>query len=117
VLNNLGEAYWRLGRLEEAEPLLRQALVVKERSLSVAAPSIANTLNALAGVLRDRNQPAASEGFYRRALAIRTASPGAGNRDLLETLRDYANLLRRAGRQGEAAELTARADRLASGGD
>jgi tetratricopeptide (TPR) repeat protein len=106
-----------MGRLDEAEPLLRQALVIKERSLAGAAPSIANTLNALAGVLRDGNQPAASEGFYRRALSIRTVSPGAGNRELVETLRDYAELLRRLGRQGEAAELTTRAERLASGGD
>jgi tetratricopeptide (TPR) repeat protein len=105
-----------MGRLDEAEPLLRQALVVKERSLSAAAPSLANTLNALAGVLRDGNRPAVAETFYRRALSIRTVSPGSNNRDLVETLRDYAEFLRRTGRQSEAAELAGRADRLASGG-
>jgi hypothetical protein len=63
-------------------------------------------------VLRDTRRGPEAEELYRRALGIRTAAPGAGNEALIETLRDYAVLLRRSGREREAAELEGRASRL-----
>ncbi|MEP6551585.1 MAG: tetratricopeptide repeat protein, partial [Gemmatimonadales bacterium] len=69
----------------------------------------ANTLNALAGVLRDERRFAEAEPFYRRALDIRERAFGSDNRDVKETLRDYAQLLRSNARNREAARLEARA--------
>jgi tetratricopeptide (TPR) repeat protein len=66
-------------------------------------------LNALAGLLRDQGRYREAEPLYRRALDIREKSAGTNPRYLVETLRDYGELLRRTGRAKEAARLEARA--------
>ncbi|HLB55366.1 MAG TPA: serine/threonine-protein kinase [Gemmatimonadales bacterium] len=108
IYNNLGETYWKLQRYREAEPLFRRALAIKDSVLSPGHPSIAVTLNGLAGLLRDQGRFTEAEPLYRRALEIREAL-GRTSRETAETLRDYAELLRRAGRAGEAARLAERA--------
>ena len=80
--------------------------------LATGNASIATTLHALAGLLRDEGRFREAEPLYRRALEIREKTAGANPRDVVETLKDYALLLRRAGRNGEAAKLDARAAQL-----
>jgi tetratricopeptide (TPR) repeat protein len=90
---------------------LRRALAIKEQILVPGEPSIAVTLNALAGVLRDQRRYPEAESLYLRALAIRQKAFGPKNANVAETMNDYAELLRQTGRAREASDLTARAGR------
>jgi len=105
LVNNRGEALWKLKRYREAEPLLREALAKKEKKLGPDHVRTSSTLNALAGLLRDEGRYREAEALYKRALQIREK---AAPQDVPETLRDYAELLRRAGRSAEAAQVEAR---------
>jgi Tfp pilus assembly protein PilF len=87
---------------------LRRALKIKETRLGRGDPSLAITLNGLAGVLRDSGRPAEAEVAYRRALDIRRRAFKPGNADLTETVNDYGKLLRETGRTSEADALYAR---------
>jgi hypothetical protein len=60
-------------------------------------------------LLRDATRYAEAEPLYQRALAIREKAFGAAHPDVGETLRDYAELLRRMGRTGESAQMLTRA--------
>ena len=95
ALNNLGETHWKLGHLAAAEPLLRRALAAKRARLAPGHASVATTLHALAGVLRDAGRPDEAEPLYREALAIREAAFGPDDRSVAETRADWA-VLRRA---------------------
>lgn len=108
VLNNIGETQWKLGRLAEAESLLRRALAIKTQRLAPRDPSVAVTLHALGGVVAARGDPRAAEGYLRRALDIRAAVYPAGHRSVAESARALADLLRRAGRQADAAAIERR---------
>jgi len=111
LYNNIGEIYWKLGRRAEAEPLLRKSLAGKEKVFPPGDPRISTTLHALGGVLRDEGRFRDAETYYRRALAIRE-KPTANPAEAVETLLDYAELMRRSGRTTEASRLTARANEL-----
>ncbi len=115
-MNNLGETYWKLKRYADAGPMLQRALAIKERTLAPSDPSIAITLNALAGVFRDQGRFAEAESDYKRALAIREKAFGSKHPSVAETLTDYAQLLRRTGREREAAAMVARVRRTGSDG-
>jgi non-specific serine/threonine protein kinase/serine/threonine-protein kinase len=110
-LNNLAETHWKLGHAAEAEALFRRALAVKER-VTPGHPSVAVSLNGLAGALRDAGRLAEADTLYRRALAIRERAFGPAGAPVAETLRDWAALLRRAGRVDSAVALEARAARI-----
>jgi non-specific serine/threonine protein kinase/serine/threonine-protein kinase len=108
LYNNIGETYWKLSRRAEAESLLRKALAGKEKVFPPGDARVATTLHALGGVLRDEGRFREAEAYYRRALAIREQAPG-NSQEAVETLRDYAELMRRSGRAAEGARLEARA--------
>jgi tetratricopeptide (TPR) repeat protein len=107
VIGNEGEVLWKLKRLDEAEPLLRQALAMKERLYAPGHASIAISQHALAGVLRDGGKLTEAEALYRRAIEIRETANNPG--DLAESLRDYAALLRTSARADLAAQYEQRA--------
>jgi tetratricopeptide (TPR) repeat protein len=84
-----------MGKFPEAEPAFRRALAIKEKTLAPGHPSIAVTLNGLAGLLRDERRYAEAAPLYRRALDIRIKALGDSSSDTQETRRDYAELQRR----------------------
>ena len=88
--------------------MFSRALEIKEARLERGDPSIAITLNGLAGVFRETGRRAEAEAAYKRALAIRERAFKPGNADLAETVADYAGLLRETGRVREAEVLSAR---------
>ena len=71
TLDILGRVYNSLGRFEEAEAALKEALALKEKSLGKNHRFVAETLNSLADLYyvwkRDSED---IEGLYRRALEI-----------------------------------------------
>jgi tetratricopeptide (TPR) repeat protein len=75
-LNNLARLLQATNRLAEAEPLVRRALAINEKSYGQDHPSVANRLNNLAMLLQATNRVAKAEPLMRRALAIFEASLG-----------------------------------------
>jgi hypothetical protein len=62
------------GDFESAFELLRSAAAVQEEELGPLHPDLANTLNNLAVVAEKTGHPSEAETFYRRAVAIASAS-------------------------------------------
>jgi hypothetical protein len=69
----------RTNRLAEAEPLMRRALAITEKSYG---PEHAAALNNLAALLKDTNRLAEAESLMRRALAIDEKSLGPEHPDV-----------------------------------
>jgi hypothetical protein len=63
-----------IGDLASAEELLRGAARLQEDALGPLHPDLANTLNNLAIVAEKAGRPGEAETFYRRAVAIASAS-------------------------------------------
>ena len=69
-LNNLAALLKATNRLAEAEPLMRRALAIDEKSFGPEHPDVARDLNNLAQLLQATNRLAEAEPLMRRALAI-----------------------------------------------
>ena len=67
----LVDLYVAEARFDEAEPLARQALEIRERLPVSDQMEVSRSLTALAGVLLGRSKLADAEGFLRQALEIR----------------------------------------------
>lgn len=93
----------RLDRFTEAEEVYRRALAVVEKAFLPGHPRRDAALNALGLFLEGRGRYGEAEALYKRALAEETSS---GRRS--EAGRNYASLLRRQGREAEAAAAEAR---------
>jgi tetratricopeptide (TPR) repeat protein len=64
-------------RLAEAEPLMRRALAIDEKSYGPDHPNVAIRLNNLASMLQATNRLAEAEPLMRRALEIDEKSYGS----------------------------------------
>ena len=78
-LNNLARLLQDTNRLAEAEPLMRRALAIDEKSYGPDHPNVAIHLNNLAQLLQDTNRLDEAQPLMRRALAIFEKSLGAGH--------------------------------------
>jgi serine/threonine-protein kinase len=85
VLVQLGWAVLEQGRLEEGEELAEQALAVHGSAPAADDAGVANALDLLGSVLRERGDPAGAESVCVRALAIRERVPGPEHDDLVAT--------------------------------
>ncbi len=102
-----------MGRHEEAEALLRQALVTFEREHDDY--EIAMTLGNLAAVHQQRGDLGAAALMHRRALSIKERVLGPEHPELATTLSNLATTLHALGRTGEAVPYMRRALALAEG--
>jgi tetratricopeptide (TPR) repeat protein len=109
LMNDLGVLLRAKALHAEAEPLLRRALAIGERSLGPDHPHVAIRLNNLASLLRDTNRLAEVEPLLRRALAIGERSLGSDHPDVATALNNLAGLLQATNRLGEAEPLMRRA--------
>ena len=131
-LNNLGALLLAKSRfkkveveqslLKEAEPLLKQALEIREAKLGQDHPDTAVSLNHLGVLLRVQGLPEEAEGLHRRALAIREAAALAireaapmrpNHPDVAQSLNNLAESLRAQRRFEEAEPLYCRRGRSA----
>jgi tetratricopeptide (TPR) repeat protein len=88
------------GRYAEAEPLLRRALAIDERSLGPDHPSVARDLNNLAVLLRATNRLAEAEPLMRRVVQIFAAftrATGHPHPHLEAAFANYRALLQASG--------------------
>ncbi|WP_437542208.1 tetratricopeptide repeat protein [Sorangium sp. So ce367] len=99
----------RAGRYDEAIPLARRALELRERALGSEHPDVATSLNNLAGLLQTKGDYAAAEPLHRRALAIREKALGPEHPDVATSLNDLAGLLQAKGDYAAAEPLYRRA--------
>jgi tetratricopeptide (TPR) repeat protein len=70
----------------QAEPFIRRALAIFEKSLAPDHPNVARALNSLAILLRETNRLAEAEPLFRRALAIDEKRAGPDHPDVATRL-------------------------------
>jgi tetratricopeptide (TPR) repeat protein len=93
----------------EAEPLMRRALIIAERSYGPDYPAVATRLNNLAGLLQATNRLAEAEPLMRRALAIDEKNFGPDHPKVATRLNNLAQLMQTTNRLAEAEPLMRRA--------
>jgi tetratricopeptide (TPR) repeat protein len=69
-LNNLSELYRAQGKYEEAEPLYRRAMTIRQKTLGPEHPDTAQSLSNLALLYRFQGKYAEAEALYKRSLEI-----------------------------------------------
>ena len=72
--HNLGDLLHKQGRVEEAEPLYRKALAIREGVLPPGHPAILLSQRGLAGLLRDTGRLEEAEELEARIAAPEAAS-------------------------------------------
>jgi tetratricopeptide (TPR) repeat protein len=82
VLNNLAELYQDQGRYADAEPLLKRALKIIEKSSGPNDSNFMTGLNNLALIYALQGRYADVEPLFKRSLAIREKVLGPDHRDV-----------------------------------
>jgi len=98
-----------LARYQEAEPLLREVLRLRELHLGPNDPQTATALSDLATLLMATNRHTDAEPLIRRALKIDEASYGLNHPTVAIRLNNLAMLLHATNRDTEAEPLMQRA--------
>lgn len=115
ALDVLGKVHTALGRYEEAEAALHEALCLKESSVGPRSRTVPATLNALGDLHYIAGSPEKAEQHYRRALDIHATDPN--NVEVCRSLNGMALLHAQRGEFVQAEELLTRAIRLHFKGD
>ena len=77
---------YKQARYTDAEPLLREALAMRERASGPDDPDVAASLNDLAGLYRELGRYGEAEPLYRRALGIKEKLLGQNHPALASNL-------------------------------
>ena len=96
-------------RYEEAEPLYKQALTIREQMLGPNDPDTADNLNDLAGVYRNQGKYEEAKVLLERALAIREQVLGPDHPVTASSLNNLAALYDSMGNREESKALLERA--------
>lgn len=105
----LGKHLVELGRLEEAEPLYRQAVLLDEKAFGLEHPGVGASLNLLGTLLQKEGRYAEAEPAYQRALKIREKTLGPEHMDTAASLNNLAEIYYRQRKYAEAEPLYQRA--------
>jgi tetratricopeptide (TPR) repeat protein len=105
----LGNVYHKLGLYPQAEPLPREALRLRERTLGKEHHDTLASLNNLAGLLQAKGDHAGAELLCRRALEAQERTLGKEHPDTLGSLNNLAVLLSDKGDYTGAEPLCRRA--------
>ena len=109
ALNNLAQLLQATNRLAEAEPLMRRALAIDEKSFGPEHPNVAIRLNNLAALLQTTNRLAEAEPLMRRHVVIFldfTRRTGHEHPHLRDAFGNYAGLLQAMGKSDTEIEAT-----------
>jgi tetratricopeptide (TPR) repeat protein len=109
LLNQVALLLFAKADYAQAEPLMRRALAIVEKSLGPNHPNVVSALNSLAVLLQDTNRLAEAEPLLRRALMIDEASLGPNDPNVAIRLNNLAGLLQATNRLDEAEPLMRRA--------
>jgi serine/threonine-protein kinase len=103
MMDVMGKVYQRMGLYPQAEPLLKQALALRQDLHGRQHPDLAVSLYDLGSYYRDVGEYEAAEPLYRQALEMQEALFGPEHADVAASLRSLASLYRQQG-EYEAAE-------------
>jgi serine/threonine protein kinase/Tfp pilus assembly protein PilF len=101
----IGRVYLRLGLYEKAQPLLEQSLELGRQTVGPEHVSIAQTLNDLGVLHRERGNVAAAQPLLEESLAMRRHLLGSVDKDVAVTLVELARVLRDRGLDAKAEPL------------
>ncbi len=105
LLNDFAVALSEAASYEEAEPLYKRSLEIKEKVLGAEHPSVATTLSNLAELYKAQGRYEEAEPLYKRSLEISEKVLGAEHPDVATTLSNLALLYEAQGRYEEAEPL------------
>jgi serine/threonine protein kinase len=108
LLDAIGRVYLSLGLTSLAEPLLSQALEIRQRLYPPSNPIIASSLGSMGEAMRAKGELDAAEKLLRQALAINEKFSGADSAPVADNLHQLGVLLKMRG-QYSAAEHALRA--------
>ncbi len=97
LLGTIGEVQANLGMLDDAEPMLRDALALRIEMLGPDHPESLKAMHDLASVLISRGELDEAGPLLRDALAGRESALGPGARETLKTVEMHGRLLRGRG--------------------
>jgi tetratricopeptide (TPR) repeat protein len=109
LLHQAGVYLRERGHYKQAEPLLQQALRIREQVLGSEHPETASSLNDLAELYWHQGKYEQAEPLYQRALAIREQALGALHPETATTLNGLAALYAYQGKYEQAEPLLQRA--------
>ena len=109
LLSESAKVHRQMGNLQEARDRLERALSIYQGTLGPDHPDVATCLAVLAAVYSEQEDYTRAEPLFQRSLKIRQEKLGADHPEVADVLEDYAEMLERIGRNGEARELEARA--------
>ena len=104
-VNDLAVLFQAQERYEEAEPLHRRALEVREKTLGPEHPDVALSLNNLAMLYQVQRRYEAAEPLHRRALEVRNKVLGPDHLDVAQSLNNLGALYYKQGKYTDAEAL------------
>jgi len=112
-LNQLGYVLWRLGRPQDALPVMRRVLAIVRKCFGEEHPRVAHAWFELAAQVGALHQWQPAEQMYRKALAVYEKTLGEDDPEVAMTLNNLVRLLETEGRPREAEPLSRRAFAIA----
>lgn len=113
LLNMLGELYRLQGRYNEAEPLLKHSLEMREKKFGADDLKIAESLNNLAALYSNLQRYDEAEPLLKRSLSILENTLGPDHPSVAQSLNNLASIYRILGRFDDAVPLLMRAQEIA----
>ena len=101
----IGKTYHRFGMYDEARELYERALTIREQHFGSDHEQVAESLNDLGVILRNRGEYDLAEQFLRRAVAMRRALFDNDRNELAISIEELGRLLRDRGNYEEAESL------------
>jgi tetratricopeptide (TPR) repeat protein len=105
MLTRVADLYCRLKMFSKMEPILVEALQIREAVCGSAHPAIATELKNLARLYIVQERYALAEPLLKRALAIREENLGKNHPRVADIKEQYAVLMRKTNRIQQAEEL------------
>ena len=93
VMDAIGEVDLGLGRYDAAEPLLQRSLALRRQIFGPDSLEVAESLEHMAGLQRERSRLDEAESLLREALAIRRRRQGNGDLAVARTLNQLGEAL------------------------
>lgn len=110
ALTKLADLYCRRKMYKEMEPLLIEALQIREDAFGDEHHTVSTELKNLARVYMAQERYAVAEPLLKRAINIRTKAYGRQHRRTIDALELYVSLLKRTNRFEKAAMIQMRID-------
>lgn len=105
MLDVMGRVYQSLGRYDNAEPLLRKALTLREVRLGGKHVEVAESLNHLAVLLMTKGKYNDAEPIFNRSINLMRAVLGENDSLITVTMNNLAILLQKQGKFAESETL------------